>query len=399
MTVRTISEAGQLTLDPRGTGRMLVKIINVGVGSSAEYTAEALQEAAARRVFGAGTHMYLDHAGPEKRGPHGERSIRDLASVLTTDAYYDDTEQSLIAEVQAIDGYETILEGLAKHVGVSISATAEVDPPRKPGGKPVVRSFLVAESVDWVVKAGRGGAVLAILESAGVAEATVNDRREQIDRAVRDMWRDPDRDVWASLADFDETTQTAYFHAGNSLWAQTYEPTPDDLSVSLTGDRLEVRAVTTYVPAISAGVTEKTLNPEEGHMPTIDQAELERLLAQASQVEAATKRAEEAEQRVKQAEADKALTEARKLAASKVAEATKDLPDQVTARISHTIEAGITEGLPADIDAQIVSAVEAERAYLASVNESTRLTGFGQVTESAPAKRTRNAFGRKIQEV
>ena len=183
MTVRKIAEVKHgeaLTLDPRGTGRFLVRIIDEGEGSSAVYPAAALQKAAAERVFAAGTHMYLDHAPDSRRGVHGERSIRDLASVLTSDAVYDPTSRALVGEAQAVAGWEHTLEGLAPHVGLSISALAEVEPPTSTGGKPVVTQILAAESVDWVVKAGRGGAVLAVLESAGVTtEASSNERREQ----------------------------------------------------------------------------------------------------------------------------------------------------------------------------------------------------------------------------
>lgn len=383
MPVRTLTEAADLTLDPRGSGHLLVKIIDVGEGSSAQYTEAALRDAAARRVIPAGTHMYLDHADGRRRGPHGERSIRDLASVTTIDAVYDPQARALVAEAQALDGFEGTLEALAPHTGLSINATAEVDPPARAGGKPVVRNFLSVESVDWVVKAGRGGQVLAILESAGVAEATVNDRREQIDVAVAAAYRDPDRGIWVSLADFDESTLTAYFHVGRDLYAQTYEVADGDLAVSLTGERTPVRAITTYVPVAStAGVTET--DHEEGHMPTIDQAELDRLHAQETQFADAIKRAEEAEARI--AEADKAanIAEARKAAALKVAEATKDLPDTVSARITQTIEAQVGETLPDSIDADITAAVEAERKYLASVTESQRLTGFGPEAPEQP---------------
>ena len=408
MTVHTLTEtldSHTLSLDPRGSGRFLVKIIDVGEGSSAEYTEAALVEAERQRIFPAGTHMYLDHAGPERRGPHGERSVKDLASVLTQDARYDADMRALVAEAQAMDGYQHTLEALAPHVGLSIRANAEVDPPARAGGKPIVTRFLTAESVDWVSRAGRGGQVLAILESAGVQvqEATSNDRREQLDRAVITTYRDRDRDIWASLADFDEAASVAYFRVGTDLYSQTFTVAEDDLSVSLTGPRTEVRAVTTYVPAAaSAGVIETApITQEEGLMPTIDQAELDRLHAQEAALADATKRAEEAEAKLTEAALAKTIAEAREQVATKVAETAKDLPAPMIARITHQVQADITESLPADIDARITAAVEAERTYLTSVTESEGLKGFGQaVAEStAPAKRTHNAFGRKIQEV
>ena len=399
MTVRKIAEVklGEaLTLDPRGTGRFLVRIIDEGEGSSAVYPASALEAAASARIFPAGTHMYLDHAPDSRRGVHGERSIRDLASVLTSDAVYDPTSRALVGEAQAVAGWEHTLEGLAPHVGLSISGLAEVEPPAEQGGKPIVTQLLAAESVDWVVKAGRGGAVLAILESAPASEAATDDRRDQLQRAVRATYP-PNDDAWTGVRDFDDSARTVWFHADNTLWQQPYEVAADDLSITLTGTRLEVRAVTQFVPAHSAGVA-TTESPKEELMPEITQAELDALNTRAIDAE---KRAETAEAALAEAEKAKRTTEARKAAAAKVAEAAKDLPDSMVARITATVEAQVGETLPDDIDQTVTAAVEAERQYLASITESSRLTGFGATTttESAPrARRTHNAFGREIKE-
>lgn len=403
MRVRTISEAGRLTADPRGTGRMLIKLIDAGPGSTADYPDDALREAATRRMFPAGTHMYLDHANMDRRTPSGGRSLRDLASVTTTDAVYDETTNSLIAEAQAIAGYADLLESIAPHVGLSISALAECDPPTVAGGKPVVRSFVAVESVDWVAHAGRGGEVLALLESAGIAEAASDDRRAQLDRAVRDAYADRRRDVWAYLRDFDDVARIAWFHIGEGLYAQPYTVAADDLSVTLTGERAEVRAVTTYVPVQSGGVTTTT---QEASMPEITEAQLNELRESASKVatleserDAATKRAEDAEARLAADAAARTLTEARTTAARKVAAATEGMPAPLVERVTRTIEASITGDLPADLDAQIAAVVETERAYAQAITPHSRLTGFGQtVSESATPARTTNAFGRKIQE-
>ena len=111
MPVRITEAGGTMTLDRRGTGRFLVQLINAGVGSSAEYTPAALQLAEQQRQFAAGTHMYVDHKPTHQRtGSHGERSLRDLAAVLTSDAHYDDQTQALVAEAQAVGGYADVLE-------------------------------------------------------------------------------------------------------------------------------------------------------------------------------------------------------------------------------------------------------------------------------------------------
>ena len=396
MTVRKIAEVklGEaLTLDPRGTGRFLVRIIDEGEGSSAVYPAAALEAAAAARVFPAGTHMYLDHAPDSRRGVHGERSIRDLASVLTSDAVYDPTSRALVGEAQAVAGWEHTLEGLAPHVGLSISGLAEVEPPAEQGGKPIVTQLLAAESVDWVVKAGRGGAVLAILESAPASEAATDDRRDQLQLAIRATYPPTSDDSWVGVRDFDDSARTVWFHADNTLWQQPYEVAADDLSITLTGTRLEVRAVTQFVPVSStAGVTEGNTTTKEESMPEISQAELDALH---NQLAAANERAEAAEAKI--AEAAAATIKATNTA--RITEATKDLPEQMATRIANLFAGRADEVTEADLAA----AVDAEKAYALSLTESGRLTGFGATkTDTAQTVESRgtytNAFGRTIEE-
>ena len=383
------TKTGGLTLDPRGTGRFLVQIIDVGEGSSADYTDEALRDAAETRIFPAGTHMYLDHATPTKRGPHGERSVRDLASVLTTDAVYEPEIHALVAEAQAVTGYEDALEALAPHVGLSIRAVVEVDPPAQPGGKPIARRFLAAESVDWVVRAGRGGAVLAILESAGTAtEAGVDDRRQQLTLAIRAAYTSTrrDRDAYAYVHDFDDLAGLCWFSADDALWQQPYTVADDDLSVTLTDTRIEVRAVTQYIPVTSpAGVAE---THKEKPMPEIPQAELDRLTGIEAQLTITTKRAEEAE-------AENAALRATANAA-RIATATSGLPAQMAARISEAFATRTDEVT----EAELLAAVATEKTYAAAIaTESGKLVGFGATTTTATVpRRTHNAFGRKIEE-
>ena len=396
MTVRKIAEVklGEaLTLDPRGTGRFLVRIIDEGEGSSAVYPAAALEAAASARIFPAGTHMYLDHAPDSRRGVHGERSIRDLASVLTSDAVYDPTSRALVGEAQAVAGWEHTLEGLAPHVGLSISGLAEVEPPADQGGKPIVTQLLAAESVDWVVKAGRGGAVLAILESAPASEAATDDRRDQLQRAVRATYPPTNDDTWTGVRDFDDSARTVWFHADDTLWQQPYEVAADDLSITLTGTRLEVRAVTQFVPVSStAGVTEGNTTTKEESVPEISQAELDALH---DQLAAANEKAEAAEAKI--AEAAAATIKATNTA--RITEATKDLPEQMATRIADLFAGRADEVAEADLAA----AVDAEKAYALSLSESGRLTGFGATTtDTAPVVESRgtytNAFGRTIEE-
>ena len=384
----------QSRLTEAGTpGRFLLRIIDAGEGSSGVYTPEVLEQAATDKVFPAGTHCYLDHAAALRRGPHGERSVRDLAAVLDEDARWDDELQGLVAETVVFGGDADRLRELAPHIGVSISASAQMGPPLPGGRKPTVRRLVAAESVDFVVQAGRGGAILAVLESAeGVAgeESTTRDTHDLLHRVVQERYADPRVGVFAGVRDFDPDAGLVFFYIEDTCYQQQFTTDP----VTLVGDPVEVRVVTQYVPVTSAaGATE---TQKETDMPT--QAELDAVNAQLAE---AIRRAEEAEAKVAEAAAREALANARKVAAGKVAEATKGLLPAIVERVATTTEAGVTATTSAaEMDTLIAGAVEAETKYLAALTEG-RLTGFGPsadtLTESTP-KRTHDAFGQPIKE-
>lgn len=388
----TITHASGVKKNPDST--MLIRIIDAGEGSSAIYPPQVLEQAAP--LFKAGTHMYVDHANNGRRGVHGERSLRDLASVLTTDAYYDQDTKSLVAEIAPIPGQEAFLESVREHCGLSISATAFIDPPAKDGELPVVTEFESVESVDWVVAAGRGGKVLALLESARtpkqVEEVTVDVRREQLEKALRDVWGSDDK--WVGVRDFDETTRIVYFWDDQKVWSQSYMVDADDLSVTLTGARTEVRATTIYVPVQqeSGGATIKKQKEGDTLMNQTGK-DVDRVATLESELAAAKATIEEMT-------AHQALVKARETAAAKAREAAEGCPTQMVARIVAAVEAQINESeLPPDLDQRIQQVIETEKTYVASLSEG-KITGFG---ESAPisetsknAARTVNAFGRKL---
>ncbi len=153
------------TIAPAAGSRLLLRLIDVGEGTSGDYPAGTLIDAAKRRVFPAGTHCYIDHAAAARRGPNGERSIMDLAAVLAEDARWDAASQSLIAEAIILPAWRSTLAGAGPHIGVSISASASVTPAATRGGRPTVAKLVTAESVDFVTRPGRGGKILAVVES------------------------------------------------------------------------------------------------------------------------------------------------------------------------------------------------------------------------------------------
>lgn len=152
-----------------GNGRLLVQLISEGWGSSGHYTADVLERAAKKKVFAKGVSMYIDHQKPSDRDEQPERSVHDLAARLVTDAWYDPSRKALVAEAKALPTYRHLLldEDFYEAVGLSICAGGLAEYGQVGDRKGlIVKEITEAESVDFVTKAGRGGKVLALLESA-----------------------------------------------------------------------------------------------------------------------------------------------------------------------------------------------------------------------------------------
>jgi hypothetical protein len=158
-----IAEAGAVT---KGTGsRLRIQIINEGQGSSGFYPADVLEQAATDKVFKAGTLMFADHPTESEDWQRPERSIKDLAGVLATDAVFEDG--ALIAEANIFTHWREPINDMKDTIGVSIRAGAEVAIEDNGGGPvQVIKRLTHAASVDFVTMAGRGGSILEVLESA-----------------------------------------------------------------------------------------------------------------------------------------------------------------------------------------------------------------------------------------
>ena len=391
-----VREAISQPTTPTGApGRFLIQLLDAGEGSSGYYSPAVLEQAATDKIFPAGTHMYVDHAAAIRRGINGERSVRDLAATLTEDARYDPARQALVAEVLAFSGYAQMLTEMQDAIGTSISAWAETGKPREGSKTPTIVRLTAAESVDFVVAAGRGGRILAVLESAAVAaEVRASERGAQLDQAVRDA-HGVDTDTWVGVADHDPEAGLVWFWIGDDMYQQTYVLSDDGTTTHLTGTAIRVRAVTQYVPVDPVGAIETT---KEGSMPEITQERLDALVEAEKRAGALEAEHAALNERAEKAEAALADAEKAKLAATneqRIAAATEGLPTQMAARI----RAQFADRTDEVTEAELVEAVTAEKAYLASVTES-RLTGFGitSTAEAAAPKRTRNAFGREIKE-
>lgn len=389
---RTFAEAAKPSA---GTGMLDVLLINEGWGSSGFYGADVLQEAAKDNVFPAGTQMFINHP---TRAEADERPVRDLnflAAVLTEDATYDEASKGLRGKVKTFPAWRESLAEMAPYIGVSIRAAADieedVDVDGRVGDK--VTKILEGLSVDFVTRAGRGGKVVEVLESAietglrkatppvEVKEALQSDVREAISKAVRKEYGKPYEEgvggVYVWLRDYDDDANVAYFTVEDEDY-KTYSQAYDE-SFNLTGDRTEVRATTIYVPvaAPSGSPDTNTESAQEDKMATLEEAEAK--VTTLSQENAALiARAEEAERKLARQTHIKAATDI-------VAEAFSAV-DVAAPKTVAALATQFTLTESGDIDEEALKTLASEAAAeLAEARGAGQVRGFG-FDASATAK-------------
>lgn len=141
--------------------RARITIISPGQGSSGYYPPETIAEAA--DLFAPGTHMYLDHATESERVERGVRSLEKLVGVIES-APMLSPSGALLADVKIMPAWQPFVREAYPYIGVSISASGEVEESAEHGR--TITRLTAVESVDFVTKAGRGGKIDALLESA-----------------------------------------------------------------------------------------------------------------------------------------------------------------------------------------------------------------------------------------
>lgn len=286
-----VKEAG--TVARTGPGRVLLTLITPGQGSSGSYTNDVLEAAAADKVFPRGTQGHINHDTEFQRMERPEGDLRNLALVLLEDARVEGTTGALVAEALVSSAWRDFVEEFKDFIGASIAAQAQVT--KTPDG-PVVEKLLPHpfNRVDLVTVAGRGGAITEVLEAAHiiesrsiVKEATANETGELLREALRTAYGAEETWIW--MRDYDDTS--VWFDIESPESTATYEQgyTLTDTTVTLNGDRVEVRPTTTYVPVTAptdsapnpAAVTEKK---EAAVMATttIEETELAQLREAAS---------------------------------------------------------------------------------------------------------------------
>lgn len=397
LELRPIQEAGGSIASAGGKGTFRVRIIDAGQGSSGNYPPEVLKAAAEARVFHAGTHFHIDHPTAEEAEARPERSVRTLAGELATDAVWVEDAQGLEAEFRPLPSlYETVAEVMSL-IGLSIRASARVDDDDN------VTELVEAFSVDLVTKAGRGGKILEVMESARrdiaersggitprtVSEATNNDIRGYLSDAVEQAHETEDVSTW--LTDFDDSH--VYFRSINwathpqtrGIYRQSY--TLDGVNVSLSGQPQPVAAETVYTPKSEPDTNPATANAVEahstatagGHMVDIQESELHRLQESAGRAEQLASQLAESEKAREKAEATVAEAATRQKAEAIVAEAFKDV-EAPTVR-ANLVESALTGEFDAEKFQENAKATAAEIAEARNGNSFT-VNNFG--TTAAP---------------
>ena len=396
-----IKEAATATAVELSGSRQLIALITPGWGSSGYYSAEVLEQAANDRVFPKGTRQHIDHDGEMARFEQPVGSITTLAAALAEDARWDPDyvhpktgeKGALLAESDVFPRWQADLKAMKDAIGNSIVASAVMSEGEVDGRKGWIVEKLLPSTlnrVDYVTAEGRGGHISAVLESAltrHAVEATANETRELIRTALRTAYGADNTWVW--LRDHDNTT--AWFEVEDAdtmaIYQQAYALT--DNLVTLTGERIEVRATTQYVavtnttealrtvtkttPPVPAG---ETPNQEEANMATIDDKELADLRESASR--ATTAEAELATERATRA------TEAKAARKDKAEAIVKEAFGDDTPAFFLTAAALLAESEDFDADKLRTDATEAA-AKIAVDNGAGTPRGVGEtakVTES-----------------
>ena len=163
----TILEGGSA----RGSGkRRRAKLISADVwGSSAYYPADVLERDAAQ-AFVAGTKMYENHLSDSElyERPGGDVS-KMIGKLITNGTYEPDGEEGpgVYADVEFYDSYVDRINEIGEDVGLSVYGSADyVEGEREGRYGRIVTRIVSVQSVDVVTKAGAGGKLVSIIESA-----------------------------------------------------------------------------------------------------------------------------------------------------------------------------------------------------------------------------------------
>jgi hypothetical protein len=229
-----------------------VTIITPGWGSSGYYSQDVI-ERDIPEIYPIGTHMYVDHPTESDLYERPERSIKELAAVTTTEPYWDETDGEEKVEVKLFSQHAEDIKEMAEHIGVSIYAGgeyAEADIEAEGQSGPAIAMLDEGVSIDFVTKAGRGGKINSLLESARrvrAKETLSSDLQEQMRDAGRDRFGS--RDTYVYVDDYDPDEQWVVFcispDDGETTYTKVTYSVSDD-EVALADEEQSVERTTVY---------------------------------------------------------------------------------------------------------------------------------------------------------
>lgn len=406
----------------KGAGRFLATLITPGWGSSGYYSAEALQQAVADKVWPKSTQQHIDHQTAEERAKKPEGSINTLAAVLMEDARWDakggpDGKGAVVAETKVFSKWREPIAEMAEHIGVSIVAPADMSVGEAEGkaGRIVERLYpAVTNRVDFVTHAGRGGSIEAI-EALQVQEARnigqwlearmhqsftgISDEMYGDGRLTREERISLSSALGNALAAFTATVD----EQAPTLWTRDLWEMPDEPSAAesitnlLVASGIETAAATEAVNRLlnadgtpknvtaTPGQTRQEDHPQEGNNMAeimIESSRLEQLEESHGRVQTLVQERDAANQRAAESDRRAAVAEstvrAREFAATLVREANAELSDAAVGRVvaEATREIPLTEDLRLDTDilTEATNAARvAEESYLARIAQESGL--------------------------
>jgi hypothetical protein len=176
MTTLVEATAGQLTeataAPASGALRYRARIIEGDRWGSSGYYSREVLERDGPATFPAGTHVYFDHPTQSDRFERPERSVRDLAGRIDSTPVYE--TDGLYADLEVYPHAAPVVEAMSSAIGLSIRASGDVEEGERDGRRgPIVKSLSEGLSVDLVTRAGAGGRLVSLMESAreGAAQA------------------------------------------------------------------------------------------------------------------------------------------------------------------------------------------------------------------------------------
>lgn len=166
-----VEAASLLARNPAETkGIWRVRLIEADVqGSSGFYPADVIRRDGPG-AFPAGTHVYYDHPSSSEEDDRPERSVKDIAGyILDTPSYENGPDgHGLFSRIQFTEAAKNHVRDIAHVIGLSIRAAGEIEETEQ--GR-IVRSIREGLSVDLVTRAGAGGRLVAMTESATAPES------------------------------------------------------------------------------------------------------------------------------------------------------------------------------------------------------------------------------------